>query len=158
MALSLSTHEPTEASSATESVPKISWATEYRAKSVSNGEAILESFATPLGSPSAFKANYRTVQNIYRDSPISQNARSASTKGINLYFQNTETWDVTDSVDLTYNVKLPVSCSISITIPENALITASEVRALINRTYGFTYDSTDRLATLIRGALVPTNL
>lgn len=158
MALSLQTHADSYESTSSVSVPLLDWESCYRATSMDPKNTTLASIVAPMGSEQDYRSQFITLKNVYSNTSIASANRSASTKGVRMYIQKHETWDVTDSGDAGYNVKLPVSCSIAVDIPENSLVTASEVRSLINRTLAFTFDSTDRLATLMRGALVPKDL
>jgi hypothetical protein len=82
--------------------------------------------------------------------------------GTKIYANNLETWSKTDSSDASYEALMPAVCSISIKVPNDPLVTASEVWDFVlrtvatlaaNSTSGHAYDWLNRL---LNGSTNPT--
>lgn len=164
MSKTLTTNQPTSTVTTTLTVPVPGWKDSYRVAVDKAGEAVLTCITAPLDAGSDFVMKSSTIPNIYKNSgSIPVGLRDGSTTGVKLLCQKNEIWTVTDDSDSTYRVNVPVSAHLVLTIPNNALITESDVTSLINRCIGGLYEvngssSESRLSALLRQALIPSGM
>lgn len=140
--------------------PVVNFGVDYRVREDEPDQAIVTNLTAPQGKPEKFRWAYSEVQDVYRGTDIEPALRTQTKKGVQILCQLTETWNVTDSADATYNVALPVSAHIVLKIPNSDVITVDNVQYLIGRLISGLYetgsDNTSRLQSMLRGSLLPS--
>jgi hypothetical protein len=135
---------------------------DWRTKSDEPEEVVITNMNAPVAYPERFRTGASDIADIYKGTGISSTEYSASRKGRNILSQLTEVWTVTDTVDTTYKVALPVSCHIVLKVPEDPAITADDILTLIGRNVSGLFDSGSetgsRLQALMRGSLKPSDM
>lgn len=135
---------------------------DWREKMDSPEESIITNLNAPVAYPEKFRTAVSEISDIYKNTGIANTLMAPTRKGRNILSQLTEVWTVTDSVDTTYLVALPVSCHIVLKVPDHPAITASDIITLIGRAVSGLYETGDatgsRLQALMRGALKPTDM
>lgn len=140
----------------------VNFGADFRKKSESTNELILTNLTSPVDRPERFRYAYNDVANVYSGTGIDATVYSPSKKGVSVLIQLTETFSVTDSVDPTYRIDLPVSAHMVLKIPANENITAAMVETLIGRLASGAYETgsetVSRLQSILRGSLTPADL
>lgn len=142
----------------------INFGANFRKKNGSNGNSdlLLTNISSPYGCAERFRYSFSEVANIYNGSSVEPSYYAPTKKGASLLVQLNEVWTETDDADPTYRIDLPVQAHIVLKIPQNSLITAARVQALVGRLLSGLYDTgvetTTRIDALIRGSLEPSDL
>lgn len=138
----------------------VNFKADYRVREDEPDNAILTNLTVPQGKPEKFRWSYQEIADVYRNTDIEPALRTQTKRGVQILCQLTETWNVTDTEDPTYNVALPVSAHVVLKIPNSDSISAENVQYLLGRLISGLYDQgseqTDRLAALFRGSLMPS--
>lgn len=164
MSKTITTNQPTSTVNVTLTVPVPNWESDYRPAVDKAGEAQLVSISSPLDAAADYTFKSSIIPNIYKGSgTIPVGLRDGNSTGVKLLCQKNEIWSITDSNDATYKVNKPVSAHLVLNIPNDGLITTTNVTDLINRMIGGLYETVDssgtsRLAAMLRQALMPTGM
>jgi hypothetical protein len=125
-------------------------------------EVIITNMHAPVTYPEKFRTGVTEVADVYKGTGISSSLYSPTRKGNNVLVQLTEVWTVTDTVDTTYNVALPISGHVVLKIPQDPAITADLIIAFLGRLVSGLYETGSedgtRLQALLRGALKPSDI
>lgn len=117
---------------------------------------------SPVDQQESIRVQASEIADVYKGTAIDPSAYAPSRQGISVLAQVNDILRVTDSVDTTYQVDLPISCHIVVKIPKNANITAANVQTVVGRAVGLLFntndDTTSRIAALMRGACTPPTL
>lgn len=140
--------------------------TVFAKRESSAGESVLVNTGTPTDRLEVVKTAIKDVKNIYNGTGIIPGYQSPNQSGKQLLVQVNEVWSKLDSADNTFRQDLPVQAHLVIKLPNEALISESDVRELIGRLIGILSESdggaeptiTSRLVALLRGALTPQGL
>lgn len=142
--------------------PDLSYAADFRVKSNEPAEVILVNLTSPIDRPETVRLGYTEVKDVYKNTSIDPSVMAPSKKGIQILAQVNDTFSLTDSVDPTYRVDLPVSAHIIVKIPCCEYITPLQVDQLVSRAVSSLFDTgaiTDtRISQMLKGSLVPTGL
>jgi hypothetical protein len=161
MALSLSTHTTYPGTNpVTISVPLPAWGNWVVDDTINEKNTLyLMDTTAPTTSPRRLKLQRRVIQNMYQNSDIATANRAIIKKAFILFGEYTSIWDETDSVDSTYDVKLPLKVSFQVVIPQNDLITESLAMQLVAEGLQpfYTTAGLKRIAKWISGSLNPNN-
>lgn len=159
MARTISTGTPTTtAHTGSWPIATVPYTTDYSVKDKTSGETIWTNTKSPLDRPETVRQAYSVVKDIYKGTDIASGVRAASSKGVSLLTQVTQTWEVTDSADATVRVQLPVSAHLVIKMPASGDVTSTMVEALLQKMIGSLYNessalSTAKLDALLRGSI-----
>lgn len=138
---------------------KINFVKDFRVKENKENEMILTNLTSPFDRPETLRVGYSRVKDVYVNSQIDPSVYSPSKAGVSILTQLSETFSVTDTVDPSYRVDLPVKAHLVITVPNSADITVNMVETLVGRLVSTLYDTgktdTTRLSQILRGALMP---
>lgn len=138
-------------------------AEDFRVKSNNAGkEVILTNITSPIDRPEKFRIGYTEVANVYSGTGIEATVSSPSKRGVQILAQVTEVIQITDDTDPEYRIDLPVSYHLVIKVPVSDQITGTDVQAGVGRLLSGLFDTgattTTRLESILRGALVPSEL
>lgn len=166
MALSLSYgySDTTPAGGATKALSRsnVNYAADFRVRSNTTDDLVITNLKADLSTPETFRFATATIKDVYNGTSIETPLIPPVRRGTSILVQVNDTWTVTDSDDPKYKVALPVSAHLVVKIPNQGIITASNVEYLIGRCLAGLYetDSTDttRIQSLVRGALAPSTL
>lgn len=140
----------------------LNYKSDFRATTETPGEVILTNITSPIDRPENMRVAYSLLQDVYKGSGIDPKVQSPLRRGVSLLVQLTEVATVTDTVDLTYRVDLPISAHLVLKIPANADLTDAHVQTVVGRLVSGLYEtgslSTDRIKALLRGSLEPTDI
>lgn len=140
----------------------VNYGADFKVKSDEPNEAIITNLTCPISYPEKFRWSYSDVADVYKGTGIDPGLFAPTRRGVSLLCQLTETWKVTDSVDASYEVALPVSAHVVLKVPTNDNITPAMVQTLIGRLISGLYETglndTKRLSALLRGSLEPADL
>lgn len=141
---------------------KVNYGADFRVKSDEPGEAIITNLSSPVVYPERYRFSVTDVKNVYTGSNIEPSLYSPTKTGTSLLVQLTEVWKVTDTVDTSLEVALPVSAHIVIKVPNHELVTPAAVQTLVGRLISGLYEtgseSTTRITAMLRGSLKPSDL
>lgn len=103
---------------------------------------------------------YRSISDIYKNTSVSDAYKSPNKGGFSLLSQCNLVATITDSEDSDYRVDLPLKAGVTIAGPLDQNITTVHLTTALMRAIGGLYetDGTSRLASLIRGGMLPTDL
>lgn len=140
----------------------VNFGADFRVKSETSNELVLTNLTSPVDRPETFKFSFGEIANIYSGSNVDPSAYAPSKKGISVLASLSETYAVTDTVDPSYRVDLPVSAHVVIKVPANENITAAMIQTLVARMLSGLYETglttTGRISSLVRGSLTPADL
>lgn len=140
----------------------VNYAADWRVKQDEPGEVVLTNLTSPISYPERFRIGASEVADVYKGSGIDPGLYAPTRRGISVLCQLTETWKLTDSTDATYEVALPITGHIVLKIPSNENITPAMVDTFLGRLVSGLYETgsetTTRLASILRGSLIPSDL
>lgn len=140
----------------------LSYAADFRVRQDEPGEAILVNLTSPIDRTETIRYGYSEIKDVYKNTSIDASVMAPSKKGVQVLAQVNDTFSLTDSVDPTYRVDLPVSAHIIVKIPACEYITPAMVETLVARAAASLYDTgattTTKISQLLKGSLVPTGL
>lgn len=124
------------------------------------GEAIITNLTSPTDCPETLRFSTSAIADIYKNSGITPEFRSPSKRGFTLLCQNRAVYTVTDTLDPSYRVDLPIEAHIVIKAPSDANITSDMLVYLLGRTVSGFYNlgGTVRIPAMARGSLLPTDM
>lgn len=135
---------------------------DFRMKSNNAGEVVLTNLTSPVDRPEKIRLGYSEVANIYTNTNIDPSVYAPTKQGISVVCQVSEVFSVTDSVDADYRVDLPVSAHLVLKLPSSEFITADMVQTMLGRMISGMYETgslnTSRIAAILRGSLLPSDL
>lgn len=135
---------------------------DFAVKSEVTGETVITNLTCPTDRPEKCRFAVSDVADIYRGSGIDANLYTPSRKGISLVVALNDVFNITDSVDATYQAAVPLSAHIVLKLPANSLITGTVVKDFVGRLNDFLFSTgvvdTARLESLMRGSLTPKGL
>lgn len=135
------------------------YGTTFRTKVNTPTEAVLVNLTSPIDRQEKLRFAYKEIADVYTNTGINPAYFPASKQGVQLLVQATDVWSISDSIDATYRVDLPISVHAVIKIPSCEYITQADILEAIGRSIGGLFDAgtadTWRVTELMRGALVP---
>lgn len=152
----------TIATAKTLSRPDLSYTTDFCVKSEVVGETILANLTSPLDRPETLRYGYSEIKDVYKSTTIDPSVMAPSKKGVQILVQVNDIFSLTDSVDASYRVDLPVSAHLIVKVPACEYITPDQIQTLAARTVAMLYDTgsttSAKIAKLAKGAVTPTGL
>lgn len=143
-------------------IPDLDYDADFRVKSQDPGSAILANITSPLDRTETLTFGYSEIKDVYKDQSIDSAVQPASHKGVQILAKVTDVFSLTDSSDASYRVDLPVSAHVVIRVPACEYISTGDIQGLAMRAVAGLFDTgkidTTRLASLLKGALVPKEL
>jgi hypothetical protein len=140
----------------------LNFASDFRKKVDSAGEAVIVNITSPNDRVEKIRFASTDVNDIYKGSGIDQAYYSTSKKGVSVVVQLTEVLRVLESTDAAFAVDLPISCHLVLKVPNHELVTAAVVQTAVTRLlsglYGQGATTTTRLAALLKGSLIPSEI
>jgi len=140
----------------------VNFGADFKVKKDSPEEVILTNLTCPVIYPEKIRFSVSDVNNVYTGSSIEPSLFAPTKRGISVLCQVVETWKVTDTVDPSYEVALPVSAHLVLKVPNNEMVTPAAVQTLIGRLISGLFETgkTDstRLSALLRGSLKPSDV
>lgn len=141
----------------------VNFGSDFRVKSNNAGkEVVLTNITSPVDRPEKIRVGYTDVANIYAGTGVEPTVSAPTKRGVQILAQVTEVLSVTDNTDPDFRIDLPVSYHLVMKVPSSEYITPADIETGIGRLLSSLYDSgvttTSRLAAILRGALVPSEL
>lgn len=140
----------------------VNFGADFKVKSNVPGEVVLTNLTSPVSYPEKLRIAQSEIADVYAGTGVNASLYAPTRRGVSCVCQLTDVWKVVDSVDPTYEVALPISAHIVLKVPNNELITLPMIEATIGRLISGLYetgsDETTRLAAILRGSLVPSDL
>lgn len=140
----------------------VNYATDFKVKQETKDEVILTNITSPLDRPENLRVGYSTVQDIYNNTDIHPSVQAPSRRGVSILCQLTNTLSRVDELHPESRVDLPISAHLVLKFPASASITAElleeHMGRLISALYSTGKTSPERIQSLIRGALTPSDV
>jgi hypothetical protein len=145
------------------SIPSVNFGADFRVASNEPDEIIITNLTSPLGYAEVVRFQTKQLADIYANTSVDKALYAASRKGRQIYIALNDIFRVVDSNDASFEMALPLSASLTVKFPQNAMITQSVIVALIERLVGLLFETDDeamspRIKALIRGSLKPKDL
>lgn len=125
-------------------------------------ELTLTNLNSPVACPEEIHFKVESIKNVYQSRGIANTLQYPDTRGVRVIIKHTGIGQVTDSVDTTYLCDVPWTITSTITIGCHPAVTATNVHAILARHVSDFFETgsatVDRLASLLRGALKPTDV
>lgn len=140
----------------------INYDADFRKLSETPGEVVLTDIRCPSDRPEKMRLAWKAVPDVYKNTGISPAVQAPYLRGASLLVQLTNVYSVSDTVDASYRVDLPLKSHLVIEVPSDELITAALVAEQVGRLVSGFFDTGSetytRLDAMLRGALLPTDL
>lgn len=140
----------------------VNFKADFAVKSDEPGEAIITNRKSPLDAPETFRFGMTSIKDVYVNRNIDPGTYSPSKRGTQVLAQLEEVWTKTNSDDTSYRVNMPVSAHIVIRTPNDSAISLNDITELVGRLVSGLFETgsltTDRLASLYRGSMLPSDL
>lgn len=140
----------------------LNFAADFRVKGNQPGEVVLANITSPVDRTEQIRIAFSNITNVYSGTSIEPSLAAPTKRGISLLCQVTDIISVTDDTDPDYRIDLPVSYHLVIKVPANENLTTTLIQEGLGRMISGVFDTGSttltRLAALIRGSLVPSDL
>lgn len=146
-----------------QNVSVLNFGKDYRVKSDEPNEAIITNITSPIDRPETFRFAVSTIADVYKSTGIEPAYRSANTKGLSLVVQLSDVLNYYDeTIDDAKECYIPMQGHIVLKVPANEAITADMVKSFVSRLLAGLYSTgstnSDRLKSMLRGSLIPTDM
>lgn len=142
--------------------PNLNYAANFSVVSNTDNKAVITNLTTPVDQQETIRWQESNVANIYDGTTIDPSVFATSKQGISLVAQVNNVLRVTDSVDATFQVDLPISVHMVVKLPKSQYITSANLEAVIARCVAAYYDTDStgvtRIDKLVRGSMLPSTL
>jgi hypothetical protein len=138
--------------------------TDFRVKSTNNNgkEVVLTNITSPIDRPENIRLAYTDIANVYNGTGVEPSVSAPTKRGVSILAQVTDVVSVSDDADADFRIDLPLSCHLVIKAPASEHVNAEQIKTVLGRLLSSLYDtgfsSESRLAAILRGALVSTEL
>lgn len=124
------------------------------------GNADITNITSPPDAPNTERFSVTVIKDIYKGTPVNESYKSGNKSGFSLLSQCNLVATITDSEDSTYRVDVPISAHVVVKGPNDSNITTTHLTTALMRAIGGLYetDGSSRLAALVRGSLLPSDL
>lgn len=140
----------------------VNFGADFRVKSNTANEVVLTNLSSPVDRPERFRISITDITNVYQGTDIDPSVFSPSKKGISLLVQLTEVISVTDTVDPTFRVDLPLQLHFVAKLPSSPHLTSAMIMVAIGRLVTAFFETGSllplRLDGLVRGSLLPSDV
>lgn len=121
------------------------------------GECQLTNISAPIGLPEVLTYRGSNLADIYANSGIDRALYTPSRRGVSINAHLRQTWSARDdSVPQAPQYAMPVTCSITLRIPQNEFITLQNVEQLYSKCLGMLFpNGSSFVAQMLRLALNP---
>lgn len=140
----------------------VNFGADFRVEKMASDEVVITNLRSPLGDPERFRHAYSTVANVYKNTEIEPALRSQNTRGVRLLIQHTDIASVVDAADPTFLVKVPFKANLTLEIPANEYVTATNVKDYMLRSLTGMFETgsntSARLEAELRGSLLPIDM
>lgn len=142
--------------------PNLNYAANFSVATNGDNKCIIVNRTSPMDQPETFRFQETNVANVYEGTQIDPSVYATSKAGVSLVVQVQDILRVTDTVDPTYQVDLPISVHMVVKLPKSQYITAANIETVIGRCVSGLYDTdstgTTRIDSLVRGSMQPSTL
>lgn len=142
--------------------PNLNFVANFSVNSNVENKTVITNLTTPIDQPETIRWQASNVANIYEGTPIDPSVYATSKQGISIVAQVNDILRVTDSVDPTFQVDLPMTAHLVIKIPKSQYITSANIETVIARCVATYYDTDStgvtRIDKLVRGSMLPSTL
>lgn len=139
----------------------INWNADWRVVETKPGEVIMTNIGAPMDQPEKIRVAFSEIADVYKGTGIIPNPNTItySKKGISLLVQYTCVGTDSDNPDGVF----PVSAHLVLKLPAGVEADGATIGQIIGRVLGSLYETKatlmdTRTSSLLRGALVPTDL
>lgn len=141
----------------------LNYGSDYRVKSDDPGECVITNITSPIDRPETFRFGTRIIADVYRNQGVDSAYYAPSRKGIAIVVNLSDILKYSDSADSTFKDQyIPISGHIVLNVPAHEAVTASIVSSFVGRLVAGLYGSgsltDDRLKSIMRESLVPTDM
>lgn len=140
----------------------VNYKSDFRVQKNGVTDVTLTNITSPVDRQEKFRFAISEIPNVYANTGIDNSVWSASTKGQSLLISVSEVISVTDSTDPSYRVDLPLTCNITLKLPNSDVLTSEYILAFLGRAVSGAFETgsltTDGIKRLIHGSLTPLDL
>jgi hypothetical protein len=129
---------------------------DFAVKSVAPDSFTMTNMVSPIAFPENVEIAMNKINNVYANAGIDPTFYTPTKRGTSIRVQLRETWTYADSADPSKPMyAMPVSASLHLRVPNNDIISLSDIRDLFKRLLACTYtDGSDHWAEWFRGSLI----
>lgn len=142
--------------------PNLNYAANFAVNINTDAKCVITNLTSPVDQPETFRWQESNVANIYEGSAIDPSVYATSKAGVSVVAQVNNILRVTDTVDPTFQVDLPMSVHMVIKVPRSQYITSANIETVVARCVASLYDTdstgTTRIDKLVRGSMLPSTL
>lgn len=125
-------------------------------------ECIITNLATPMGRDETVRYAHFAVDNVYKNSGIQILEQQPVKSGVKVVCSVRQNWSLTAETEAEKapDYILPVTAQITLTVPNNQYIAATDLEKIILQAVGalYTSDGASKIASLVRGSMKPSNI
>lgn len=140
-------------------IPDLSWDVDFKTKVDEPDEVILTNVTSPLDRPELFRFGYTEIKDVYKNTTIDPSVYAPTRRGIQILCQVNDVYSLTDDVDASYRVDLPVQAHVVLKVPACDVITADMVEELAQRAVSGLFATgsvtSAKLSAMLRGSMRP---
>lgn len=142
--------------------PNLNYAANFAVSTNTDMKSVIVNLTSPVDQPETMRFQQTNVANVYDGTSIDPSVYATSKAGVSVVAQVNDIVRVTDSVDATFQVDLPISAHIVVKVPRSQYITSAMVETVVARCVASLYDTdsigTTRIDKLVRGSMLPSTM
>lgn len=129
--------------------------TDFTVKEDTANRCVQTNMTSPLGLPEMIEYQFQDIADVYNGTGIDRALWTPSKRGVAFFVKLQDTWSAVDESDATKpEYALPVTATIRIKIPNNGLISTTNIEDLFKRVASALYpDNNEAITKLVRGSL-----
>lgn len=140
----------------------LNWVTDFVLTADAEGKAMATNRTSPLDQLEKVRIESSPIADVYKGTSIDPTVYAPSRQGVSIVCQVMDILRVSESIDPSFQIDLPISAHIVVKVPLSTYVTAANVESVIGRALSCFYASnditTDRITALLRGSMTPTGL
>lgn len=142
--------------------PNLNYSVNFAKNEDSDRKAVITNRTSPIDQQETFRFQLTDVSNIYTGTSVDPSVFATSKAGVSVVSQVNDILRVTDSVDPSYQVDLPMSVHMVIKMPKSQFITSANIETVVARCVASLYDTdstgVSRIEALVRGSMLPSTM
>lgn len=142
--------------------PNLNYAANFSVMVSTDNKAVITNLTTPVDQPETIRWQESNIANIYDGTTIDPSVYATSKQGISLVSQVNCILRVTDSVDPTFQVDLPIAVHMVVKLPKSQYITSANLQTVMARCVAAYFDTDSdgvtRIDKLVRGSMLPSTM
>lgn len=140
----------------------VNYKADHAVKEQKPNEALITNIKSRLDAPEQFYFAQYAIADAYKGTGIPVSQRVPVLKGSKVVLRHSDVGVVTDTNDVTYEALLPMSMTLTISVPAHEAVTDAVVLAFLQRSLAAVFETgennANRLGRLVRGVALPLDL